>query len=123
MVDGAVRVAPYRAGLSILAWVRSPGVWNELDGDCLRRGVDLRRLSYDRFLNVVYHAMIQRLEVDEKQPDRPRREFDHALEVDAWWLPGVRPRPRRVVDRTAPYWWRGDEDASQSFMQAMGVNT
>lgn len=99
-----------------------PGVWQMLEGECVARGVDLRTLSYDRFLNVVYRAMIERLEIDNDQPERPKRELDKLLDVDLWQVPGA--RPRRIVkvrEDDAPYWWRGDEDASQSFLLSMGV--
>jgi hypothetical protein len=120
----AVRTPPYGAGLGILAWVRAPGIWHELEGECLRRGVELRYLSYDRFLNVAYQAMISRLEYDSKNPERPRRELDRQLSVARWRVPGVRVQSRRPeIDPSAPYWWDGDEDASQSFFQAMGVVT
>jgi len=99
-------------------------VWHELEGECLRRGVDLRQLSYDRFLNVVYQAMISRLVYDADHPERPRRELDRNLLVARWRVPGVRRAAQPVVvDPTAPYWWTDDEDASQSFFQAMGVVT
>ena len=124
MATGAVRTPPYEAGLGIVAWVRTPGVWHELEGECLRRGVDLRQLSYDRFLNVVYQAMISRLVYDADHPERPRRELDRNLLVARWRVPGVRRAAQPVVvDPTAPYWWTDDEDASQSFFQAMGVVT
>lgn len=97
-------------------------MWQELEGECVGRGVDLRTLSYDRFLNVVYRAMIERLDYDNDQPERPRRELDRILEVDAWYAPGTRAR-KTTGDRSdnAPHWWRGDEDASQSFLLSMGV--
>lgn len=96
-------------------------MWHELEGECLSHGVDLRSLSYDRFLNVVYRAMIERLDYDSDQPERPRRELNQTLDVDAWQLPGVRPRKPQVVEVGQPSWWRGDEDASQSFLASMGM--
>lgn len=69
--------------------------------------------------------MIDRLEYDPDQPERARRELDRALDVDLWRVPGVPLRaPRRDVEgRRAPAWWHGDEDASQSFLHAVGVMT
>lgn len=64
--------------------------------------------------------MTQRLEYDQKNPRRPRRELDQQLQVGAWQLPGGAYRQRRDVAST-PAWWRGDEDASQTFLHAMGV--
>lgn len=66
--------------------------------------------------------MLDRLEYDNDDPGRSRRELDRKLEVDAWLVPGTRPRVRDVA-ASAPHWWHGDEDASQSFLAAMGVLT
>lgn len=64
--------------------------------------------------------MIRRLPYDEKNPGRPRRELDQTLEVQTWRVPGAAGAPR-AGRSSAPTWWRGDEEASQSFLQAMGV--
>lgn len=64
--------------------------------------------------------MTRRLEHDQKNPARPRRDLDRQLQVNAWHVPGGAYRQRREVS-TAPAWWRGDEDASQTFLHAMGV--
>lgn len=77
-------------------------------------------MSFDRFLNVMYYEMTRRLKYDEKNPERHRRELDNQLQVSAWELPGGAYRQRSIAP-SAPAWWRGDEDASQSFLHAMGV--
>lgn len=77
-------------------------------------------MRFDRFLNVMYYEMTRRLKHDEKNPERYRRELDTNLQVQAWQLPGGAYRQRQVA-ANAPTWWRGDEDASQSFLHAMGV--
>jgi hypothetical protein len=77
-------------------------------------------MSFGRFLNVMYYEMTRRLEYDEKNPRRPRRELDQQLQVKNWRLPGGAYRQRRETSN-APAWWRGDEDASQTFLHAMGV--
>lgn len=77
-------------------------------------------MPFDRFLNLIYYEMTTRLKVDDKNPDRYRRELDNTLNVGAWNLPGGAYRQRQVVPN-APHWWRGDEDASQTFLHAMGV--
>lgn len=64
--------------------------------------------------------MTLRLEVDQKNPLRPRRELDNQLKVKDWKLPGGAYRQRERASN-APHWWRGDEDASQTFLHAMGV--
>jgi hypothetical protein len=74
----------------------------------------------DRFLNVVYYAMLQRLDHDPKNPTRARNTLDRQLEITSWKQPGGAYRQRQVVPN-APSWWRGDEDASQTFLHAMGV--
>lgn len=62
--------------------------------------------------------MTQRLPYgDEEKGENPRRDFDQSLLVDGWDVPG--PAPTHVVNR--PDWWQGDEEASQSFLAAMGV--
>jgi hypothetical protein len=115
----AVRAAPYDAGLGLLNWVRQPGVWHQLDGEYVGRGIDLLRLPLSRFLNVVYSVAIERLKHDEKQPERPRHDFDNTLGVRSWETPGGA-RLRAVVEG-APSWWDGDEEASQQFLASMGV--
>jgi hypothetical protein len=72
-------------------------------------------------LNVVYSEAVGRLKTDEKQPEKPRHDFDKTLSVHNWNIPGgVR---IRVVEEGAPSWWTGDEDASQQFLTSMGVMT
>lgn len=68
--------------------------------------------------------MVQRLPYadEEEQPD-PRGELlDGPLEVDTWEIPGRRSRRELGISDDAPSWWRGDEDASQSFFKAMGID-
>lgn len=77
-------------------------------------------MSLNRFLNVIYYEMTQRLEHDPKNPLRYRRDLDTSLQVGTWKLPGGAYRQRQVAPH-APHWWRGDEDASQTFLHAMGV--
>lgn len=67
--------------------------------------------------------MVQRLEIPEKaDPEDVRRRFDAELETDLWLVPGTVPRTEQAdYDPSAPWWWRGDEEASQGFLSAMGV--
>jgi hypothetical protein len=69
----------------------------------------------------MYYELTRRLERDEKNPLRPRRELDRQLQVSSWWTPGGAYRRRQRDATSAPAWWRGDEDASQTFLHAMGV--
>jgi len=69
---------------------------------------------------VIYYELTRRLEHDEKFPDRPRRRLNQQLDVASWYVPGGVFRRRRD-ESVAPSWWRGDEDASQTFLHAMGV--
>jgi hypothetical protein len=50
-----------------------------------------------------------------------RRDLDNELGVVRWRIPGqpVVAQPDR--DPAAPSWWDDDEEASQSFLDAMGV--
>lgn len=73
--------------------------------------------------------MLQRLDYDEDKPEEQRRkpevirrEFDHLLGVDQWEAP-MTPAYARDSQRDpgAPSWWVSDEEASQSFLAAMGV--
>lgn len=84
-------------------------------------------MPLNRFLNFVYRAMLQRLDYSEEEGD-VRGKLDLALGVASWPAPG---RPVVPVERTVeidgetfnpPAWWRGEEDASQSFLASMGVS-
>lgn len=51
-----------------------------------------------------------------------RRSLDLALGVTSWPGPvGVRPRRDPAIPDSVPDWWRGDEEASQSFLREMGI--
>jgi len=65
--------------------------------------------------------MLQRLGHDRDDPEKPRRLLDQQLRVGDWRSIGrSQPVRHEVPDRT-PSWWAGDEEASQSFMQAMRI--
>ncbi len=67
--------------------------------------------------------MLIRLTYDEKNPDGPRKLLDQRLQVGAWRTLG-KPKPRPVgAPDSAPSWWQGDEEASQTFLHAMGIVT
>ena len=66
--------------------------------------------------------MLQRLIVREGQTEeQARAKFDADLGVSAWARPGHERRDMQPVTNSAPWWWTGAEDASQSFLAAMGV--
>ena len=69
----------------------------------------------------MYSVAIERLRHDDKNPERPRADFDNAVSVHSWQTPGG--TFKRVVEEGAPSWWTGDEDASQQFLASMGVIT
>lgn len=50
-----------------------------------------------------------------------RRRFDAQLGVDSWRTPGHDEVQKPPVEPNAPWWWKGDQDASQSFLKAVGV--
>lgn len=66
--------------------------------------------------------MSQRVESKEGEPeDAAQQRLDSELEVRLWQVPGQdAPRPVEV-EEGAPWWWRGDEDASQAFLASQGV--
>jgi hypothetical protein len=60
-------------------------------------------------------------DADKEHPD-PRDEYvDGPLDVANWEIPG-QPRPDVDTPPGAPSWWKGDEDASQSFFKRVGIN-
>lgn len=63
------------------------------------------------------YALLGALGVDKD----PRATLDQALSVRSWALPGEQPRPVVARPRGVPDWWEGDDQASQSFLQAMGI--
>jgi len=66
--------------------------------------------------------MIQRLNVeDDQDPADARLAFDDSLMIGEWRTPSGRGRQAPEREEGAPYWWRGDEDASSGFLKSMGV--
>lgn len=69
--------------------------------------------------------MVNRLDVKEGQElEEARKQFDNQMGVGAWRMPGQTARPEieeALSEPGAPAWWLGEEDASQSFLQSMGV--
>jgi len=66
--------------------------------------------------------MLQRLIIrDGQTEEQARAKFDADLGVSAWAVPGHERRPAAPQPDGAPWWWTGAEDASQSFLAAMGV--
>lgn len=92
-----------------------------MDGEHTARGVDLLTLPADRFLNVIYRAMIDRLPVDEAGQRPDRAALDNALGVSGWPTPGGGRYPIPEREPGAPAWWQGDEEASQGWLRAAGV--
>jgi hypothetical protein len=64
---------------------------------------------------VVYHLLVAAAD------ERERTGLDATLGVAGWPGPGQPARTASAVEPGAPPWWHGDEDASQSFLAAMGV--
>jgi len=66
--------------------------------------------------------MLQGLTVRKGQTyEQARAAFDSDLGMSQWLVPGRQPKPPAPRDPGAPWWWHGDEDASDSFLAAMGV--
>lgn len=74
---------------------------------------------------MIYSSILERLQPQDEneQPETTRRRVDDMLYVREWSTPGADPTPRADdVPDDAPFWWKGDEEASQSFLQSMGVD-
>lgn len=79
-------------------------------------------------MNLLYAEMIRWLPQTDPQgnplaPEQAQRErdrLDALLQVESWshLLPRSRP-VQRPAD--GPWWWKGDEDASASFIESMGI--
>lgn len=65
--------------------------------------------------------MLDRLKQDPEGKKDYRRELDSSLQVRDWLMPGQIRQEVSSEDPRAPYWWRGEEEASDSFLAAMGV--
>jgi len=65
--------------------------------------------------------MVQRLDVGENEkPEDVRRGFDNDLGVLRWQVPGEGNKyAEEKIEEGAPSWWAGDEQASQSALEAM----
>lgn len=71
--------------------------------------------------------MIQRLGYDaekEGAAEEARKKLDAQLKVKRWRIVPAQPDPYAgaPVDDGAPWWWDGEQEASDSFLTAMGVN-
>lgn len=69
--------------------------------------------------------MCERLEpkTENEDPEVTRKRFDSSLSVKRWRITAdhVDKYAGAPVDEAAPWWWEGDEEASDSFLEAMGV--
>ncbi|MFD8226847.1 hypothetical protein ACFV16_22045 [Streptomyces massasporeus] len=66
--------------------------------------------------------MSQRTEPREGEPeDAAQQRLDSELEVRLWRVPGQAEPEAVELEEGAPWWWHGDEDASQQFLAAQGV--
>lgn len=61
---------------------------------------------------------------EDEDPEITRKKFDVDMGVKRWRITAADEDPYAdaVVDEAAPWWWEGDEEASDSFLEAMGVN-
>lgn len=67
--------------------------------------------------------MLQRLRVREGQTaEEARAVLDETLSVAGWAVPGSEVKRVKLRDPKAPWWWTNAEDASSSFLKAMGVS-
>jgi hypothetical protein len=72
----------------------------------------------------VYATLVDNLKVEEDEdPEKVRKKIDRELLVGRWGTPAVQPKPRdSSIPDNAPVWWDGEEEASSSFLAAMGVD-
>lgn len=79
-------------------------------------------------MDIVYSEVVELL--DPNNPDA-RDELDASLGgVEEWRVPGdsvrvkqaAQQRQRADIPIGAPSWWRGDEEASQTFLRGMGAS-
>lgn len=67
--------------------------------------------------------MLQRLRVREGQSaEEARVVLDDMLSVAGWAVPGSGPKKVKARDPKAPWWWTTSEDASETFLKAVGVS-
>lgn len=68
--------------------------------------------------------MLQRLDFPEgTTPEEARARLDSELGVRGWGIPGATTVVEvPAVDPRAPLWWQGEEEASSSFLAAMGIH-
>lgn len=65
--------------------------------------------------------MLQRLDYSDSENRNPRTDFDNTMLINDWKVPGIIEEKLAVEIPNAPDWWRGDEQASESFFKAMGI--
>jgi len=61
------------------------------------------------------------LKHDSKNPAGPRTRLDRKLKIDQWELPGGTYVAPKREGNAPPAWWDDDEEASQSFLDAVGA--
>jgi hypothetical protein len=69
--------------------------------------------------------MCERLDVGEDEdPEVVRRRFDVELQVKRWrrTVDDTDRYSDAVIEESAPWWWEGEAEASDSFLAAMGVS-
>lgn len=66
--------------------------------------------------------MSQRVQPGENEPEEAAHiRLDTDLQVRQWRTPWQGTPETVVAEEGAPWWWAGDEDASQSFLVSQGV--
>lgn len=78
-------------------------------------------------MNVVYYEMTQRLSYDQSKEgaaEAARKQLDAEMKIKRWRVAVVQEDPYagQVEDEGAPWWWDGDQEASDSFLKGMGVD-
>jgi hypothetical protein len=74
----------------------------------------------------MYAEMLRRTSYDEGKEgaaEAARKELDQKLKIKRWRVTpeDTDPYAETETDPGAPWWWDGDAEASESFLDAMGV--
>lgn len=74
----------------------------------------------------MYAEMAQHLDYDQSKEgayEAARAKLDNQLKIKRWRVGWEQEDPYQdvVADEGAPWWWDGDEEASSTFLDSMGV--
>lgn len=110
MAPGGLWIAPFPGVVGLCIWLfndKHRERWHLFDGWCASIGVDPEQLSTDRLLNLIHFYIIERT-----KPEEHRKINDQLVGP-------LRTTGEIVIEKEwMPSWWHGDEEASQSSLDA-----